>query len=269
MFSQVYDSNNRQFSLYITIKCEGQKKFRVIADDLGKQNSQYANRDVLVNGEKTIFLSFPVSPKKISLEVFNIKDSADKKFEVKVEAKPLKSYNIWMDDETKSFLTLSINFSQRAGFEQASDNGILWKTDDDKFRIKYYNRITDIKTGKVYNTPARIGHNSGIIEVAKTKFDNYTIPMRLIILLHEFSHKYKNPKIGLEISNEIGADINALYIYLGLGFSKIDAICVFANVFLKAQTKGNIERMRKIMDYIQRFENGEFAKRNAVPENAF
>ena len=61
MFTQAYDSNNRQFSLYITIKCEGQKKFRVIADDYGKQNSQYANRDVLVNGEKTIFLSFPVS----------------------------------------------------------------------------------------------------------------------------------------------------------------------------------------------------------------
>ena len=86
--------------------------------------------------------------------------------------------------------------------------------------------------------------------------------MRLIILLHEFSHKYKNPKIGLEISNEVGVDINALYIYLGLGFSKIDAITVFANVFLKAQTKGNIERMRKIMDYIQKFENQEFAKKN-------
>jgi ferritin len=66
----------------------------------------------------------------------------------------------------------------------------------------------------------------------------------------------------LEINDEVGADINALYIYMGLGFSKIDAICVFANVFLKAQTKGNIERMRKIMDYINKFENQQFAKRN-------
>jgi len=49
---------------------------------------------------------------------------------------------------------------------------------------------------------------------------------------------------------------------LGLGYSKVDAICVFANVFLKAQTQGNIERMRKIMDYIQKFENEEFAKAN-------
>ena len=84
----------------------------------------------------------------------------------------------------------------------------------------------------------------------------------MAILLHEYSHVFRNPKIGLEIQNEVGADINALYIYLGLGFSKIDAICVYANVFLKAQTKGNIERMRKIMDYIAKFENGDFAYRN-------
>ena len=49
--------------------------------------------------------------------------------------------------------------------------------------------------------------------------------------------------------------------YLGLGFSKIDAICVFANVFLKAQTPSNVKRMRKIMDYINKFENGQFATR--------
>jgi hypothetical protein len=230
MFTEIYDSNNRQFSLYLTIKCEGKKKFRVIADDSGKPNSQYANRDVVVNQEKTIYLSFPVSPKKISVEIFNVGDPNDNSFTVKATAKPLKSYNIWMDAETKNFLTLAINFAQRAGFEKASDEGILWKTDDDKFRIKYFNVISDIKTGRVYNTPARIGHNTGIIEVAKAKFDKYTVPMRLIILLHEFSHKYKNPKIGLPISDEVGADINALYIYLGLGFSKIDAICVFANV---------------------------------------
>ena len=86
--------------------------------------------------------------------------------------------------------------------------------------------------------------------------------MRMGILLHEYSHKYKNPKMGLEISNEIGADINALYIYLGLGWSKVDIITVFAKVFLKAQTEGNIKRMRKIMEYIEKFENQEFAKLN-------
>jgi ferritin len=51
-------------------------------------------------------------------------------------------------------------------------------------------------------------------------------------------------------------------LYLGIGFSKVDAIFVFANVFLKAQTPSNLARMRKIMEYIKRFENGEFADIN-------
>jgi ferritin len=65
---------------------------------------------------------------------------------------------------------------------------------------------------------------------------------------------------NLPISDEIGADINALYIYLGLGYSKVDAIYVFINVFLKAQSEGNMKRMRKIMNYIAKFEKGEIAK---------
>lgn len=267
MFNKVYDSNNEKFSLYITLKCEGEKEFGVIAQDYGKPNSEYANRIVPVKGERTIYLSFPVSPKKIELKVWNTKNPQDTDYTIVLDKKELKSYNIWMDAETKEFLNLAILFSQTCGFENASRSGRLFTTPDRKFKIKFFDVIYDVKSGKVMNTPARIGHNTGTIEVAKAKFDSYTIPMRMIILLHEFSHKYRNPKLGLDISNEIGADVNALYIYLGLGFSKIDAICVFANVFLKAQTKGNIERMRKIMDYIQRFESGQFAKPNLVPEN--
>lgn len=261
MFTK-YDSDNRKFSLYITIKCKTPKTFRVWSEDFGKENSKYADRQIDVNGERTIFFSFPVSPKQLFIAVMNIENIKDKDFEVSIQEKELKTFNIALDQETLNFLKLAIYFSQVSGFSEASSNGVLYKTDDEQFRIKYYDIIRHHLNGKSMNTPARIGHKSGIIEVAKVKFDNYTIPMRLMILLHEFSHKYKNPKIGLDISNEIGADINALYIYLGLGFSKIDAICVFANVFLGAQTESNLERMRKINDYIRKFENQEYAKLN-------
>jgi hypothetical protein len=262
MFGKEFPSDNRKFSLLITIKCNGQKKFRVWAEEFQKVNSKYADREIVVKDQRTIYFSFPVSPKSLFIGVLNATDPNDKSFEVKIEEKELITYNTWLDEETLNFLNLAIPFSQVCGFERASDTGRIYKSANGDFTIKYYNIIIDHKSGKTMGTPARIGHSTGIIETAKWKFDRYTVPMRLIILLHEFSHKYKNPKIGLEISNEVGADINALYIYLGLGFSKIDAICVFANVFLKAQTKGNIERMRKIMDYIQKFENQDFAKRN-------
>jgi len=261
MYKQELNSNNEQFSLVITIKTKGEKTFRVWAEDLDKVNSKYADRVVKVNGDRKIFFSFPVSPKKLFFAVVNKDNLQDTDFEVSLIQTPLKKYNIWLDDNTKSFLKLAIPFSQVCGFENASPQGRIFKSKDNKFTIKFFDIIKDYATGKIMNTPARIGHQSGRIEVSKVKFDKYTIPMRMAILLHEFSHVYKNPKIDLEISNEIGADINALYIYLGLGFSKIDAITVYAKVFLKAQTKGNVERMRKIMDYINKFENEDFAYR--------
>jgi hypothetical protein len=262
MFAQKLQSNNRKFSLYITIKCTKAKKFRIWAEEFQKQNSKYADREIVVEGERTIHFNFPVSPQALFIGVLNSENPEDKDFSVDLQEKDLITYNVWLDSETRDFLSLAVPFSQISGFSPATQQGRIFTTDDKEFTIKYFDVIRDQKTGQPMNTPARIGHKSGIIETAKVKFDKYTIPMRLVILLHEFSHKYKNPKMGLDISDETGADINALYIYLGLGFSKIDAICVFANVFLKAQTKGNIERMRKIMDYIQKFENQEFAKRN-------
>jgi hypothetical protein len=259
---EIYQSNNRKFSLNVTITCSGKKTFRVWAEDYGKKFSKYADRTIIVDGSRVIYLSFPVSPKQLFIGCLNATSPTDKDYKVTIEEKPLKDYNIALDSETLDFLSLCIPFCQMAGFKIPNPTGTVYKTSDDKFRIKYFPVIKDYATGNVIATPARIGHQTGIIEVAYSKFKNYTIPMRIDILLHEFSHKYKNPKIGLEISNEIGADINALYIYLGLGFSKIDAICVFGNVFLKAQSSGNQERMRKIIDYINKFENQEFAKLN-------
>ena len=182
MFSKIYDSNNQKFSLNVTIKCKGEKTFGIIAEDNGKPNSEYANRELKVNGSRTIYLSFPVSPKQLKLKIWNCKDVNDSDFIVEFEKKQLKTYDIWTDDETRDFLTLCVHFSQVCGFERASQKGRRFTTEDKKFNIKFFDVIFDVKSGKKLSTPARIGHNTGIIEVAKCKFDNYTIPMRMIIL---------------------------------------------------------------------------------------
>lgn len=259
---QIYETENQPMSLYITIKCNGKKNFRVWAEDYGRKNSKYADRVISVEKERTIYFSFPVTTQKMFIGCLNANDPRDTDFEVLIIRQPLKTYNIHMDEETKKFVQLAIMHSQVCGFQKPAPNGTWYTTPDEYFRIKYLPVITDFATGRPLNTPARIGHNTGIIEIAACKYVFYTFAMRMMIDLHEFSHKYKNPKINLEISNEIGADINALYIYLGMGFSKVDAICVYANIFLKAQTPQNIIRMRKIMDYIRRFENQEFAHVN-------
>jgi hypothetical protein len=256
----IYESNNNPLQLNVTITCNGKKRFRVWAEDLGKKNSKYGDRVINVENGRTIYFPFPVSPKQVFIGCLNVDNVKDDDFTVILQEKPLKKYNIHETDEDKEFMQLAIKFSQIIGFKPPAPQGTFYQTKDGKFRIKLMPQIVDYNSGKVINTPARIGHNTGIIEISWEKFSKYTIPMRVAILTHEYSHKYKNPKIGLHISNEFGADINGLYLYLGNGFSKVDAICVYAKIFLRAQTDGNIQRMRKILDYINRFENGEYAE---------
>lgn len=259
---KIIDTDNQAFTVYITINANGNKKFRVWCEEYGKVNSRYADRVINVEGRRTIFFSLPVTPRRMFFGCLNMENPHDKDFTISITQTPARSYDIQTDELSRSFLQFAIQFSQVCGFLNPAPNGSVKTSPDGNFRIKYFPVIVDNQTGKAVNTPARIGHRTGIIEVAKNRFDKYTVPMRVMILLHEFSHKYRNPNMGLPISHEIGADVNGLYLYLGVGFSKVDAICVFANVFLKAQTDGNIQRMRKIQDYIQRFENQEYAKLN-------
>jgi hypothetical protein len=117
------------------------------------------------------------------------------------------------------------------------------------FRIDYLDDITD-ENGRSLRTPARISRSEGIIQVSKKKFETYTIPMRMAILLHEFSHYYLNT----DMANETEADLNGLIIYLGLGYPRIDAYNVFTQVFMTTPNEINENRMKIIDDFIQNFE---------------
>jgi hypothetical protein len=252
MIQQNWDAQNGRFCLFITITSNPNenREFRVVASDSGKTNSKYADRIITVQGERSIYLSFPVSPKQLTITIMDKAKPLATDFEVVFRETKLRNNMLVMDDDTRSFVQMGVVVSQTLGFAPPQ----AYKSSDGLYTIVVHDVIKDAQ-GNAMSTPARIGHTTGRIELSKSKMDGYTIPMRMIILLHEFSHKYKNPKMGLAIENEVGADINALYIYLSLGFSKIDCIYVFANVFLSAKTDENIKRMRIIMDYIQKFQN--------------
>ena len=85
----------------------------------------------------------------------------------------------------------------------------------------------------------------------------YSIPGRMAILLHEYCHKYVNESTGLKMSDEIGADINALNIYLSLGYSPIEAGLVFLKVFETANNEFNHKRYIVLKDFMTKFVNGD------------
>ena len=165
---------------------------------------------------------------------------------------------IYAQDTTKSILDINNSkivkkANQLLDTTQKKINNFINK------RIERVRDSLNKKTNKMLTTPARIGHNTGVIEVSKNKFMQYTIPMRLVILLHEFSHKYLNPKIDRPISYETGADIQGLYVYLGKGWSPYEAHKTYLQVFKNANNEPNHKRYKIINDFITKYEKGQIS----------
>jgi hypothetical protein len=105
--------------------------------------------------------------------------------------------------------------------------------------------------GRLSETPARIEVDSGIIEISRAKFIPMTVPNRMAILLHEFSHIFVNENMD----DEVEADLNALNIYLSLGYPRIEAFEVFTQTFIDTPTDENKVRFDYIKNFIDDFDN--------------
>lgn len=257
-------SNNLPFQLDVKVESEGNVPVRVIALDPYKPSTKYYDFGGNVNGDKIFNLRFPVSPKLMKLVIFNMENGDmpygdDNSFKVSdVKVKKLKTYDVWWNQDTKNFYNFAVEFAENAGILTSGDKKPhMYRSDDGKFTIDYYDMIYDKVEKKVLSTPARIGHTSGIIEVSSVKFKDYTVPMRLVILMHEFAHKYLNPKSKKPIGYETGADIHGLYIYLGKGWSPIEAHRAFLRVFENSKSKANHKRYKILRDFIDKFEKGK------------
>lgn len=248
----------------LPIHTDTPQKIQVVVKDLNKPNTYYTNRYKTIKGDETLYVRMPVTPDAIVLSVFNkdkgnLKAGQDNSFKIntpngkpKIEALP-KSFSFDSIDNSliKSYLKFVTQFCQQAGVLTAG----TYMSDDKKFVIKYLDVIKD-KNGNILRTPARISKITGIIEVSKEKFINYTVPMRIVILLHEFSHFYLNANMA----DEMEADLNALLMYLGLGFPRIEAHEAFSKVFINSPSTLNKNRYDVLAKFIDNFDKFGFKK---------
>ena len=242
----------------MTIRCSEPRKMYLKVKDAEKPYTDYTNRYCVIDSEQTFWVRMPIAPQVADIIV---------KSENQMDGRPDDSYSV-MDLELvplkrkltafnsanntiQNYIQFCQEFCAKAGYISAGNS--IYTSNDGKFRIDYLDDIKDAN-GKSLNTPARISRNEGIIEVSKDKFKKYTIPMRMAILLHEFSHYYLNT----DIANETEADLNGLLIYLGLGYPRIDAYNVFSQVFITAPNSVNTNRMKIIDKFIRNFEEKHY-----------
>jgi hypothetical protein len=243
-----------ELTLVIKVFTHSAVNIRIKVVDADQPNTTFTDRDKIVDGESIFFVRMPVSPKTALVYVYNedlgnMTTGQDKSFEVDSISKEMLEKKLDVIDFANPLVRSFVNFCTRFCYNAGSLSSGTYVSDDKKFVIKYLATIQD--NGQEQTTPARIELNTGVIEVSKKQFVNFTIPNRMAILLHEFSHVYLNDNQD----DEVEADLNGLLIYLGLGYPRIEAFEVFAYTFMNAPTDQNKMRFDKIKNFIDNFEN--------------
>lgn len=279
MARKIINTNRKPQTWKITVKVNGgPQRIRIISGNAKKPYSLYTNRFNTVKNESTFYVRMPQTADSTFLEVYNEKngrkpDGKDTSFKIsKFEILPLQTdYSVFdYNAKSKSFIAFLQWFSENAAILSAGQS--IYRSPDGVFRIDYLDNIRDNRKfvrnpqtgeampnknfGRVLKTPARINRKTGVIEVSRDLFIKYTVPMRMIVLLHEIAHFYLNHVD----TDEIESDLNALKIYLGLGYPRIEAHQAFTQIFYNADTPLNRQRYSQIKSFIEGFERRQRMK---------
>jgi hypothetical protein len=245
------NTENKPANILVGLKVRKPMKVRIRAIDPNKKGACYIDRYMTIKDSQDFEIRLPQSPKKL-LILIDSPDSSDRGQTensirlTKLEKIKLNQYLPCLADEkTKIFIKLAKEFTENAGILSPG----RYTSDNKKFIIDYLPVI--VEKGKELTTPARISNSTGRMEISARYFRSMSIPMRMAILLHEYSHFYMN-----EIQkDEIEADLNALTIYLSMGYPVIEAHKAFLETFEKHPTGTNKERYTYLKTFIDNWDS--------------
>jgi hypothetical protein len=213
-------------------------------------------------GEKqSLYVQMPITGKGIEITIFEDgMNAADKpkSFTIeKMRLRPLARQMKIIDYSNKyirHFIPFIEKFCFNAGVLPTYDKRVYTNVPENPvgkmlfsgpvFQIKYVNTI--MEKGMAHLTPARIGIEDKLIEIAKSKYQPMTVPGRIAVSTHEFSHLYTNE----DMYNEAEADINGCKLYIALGYPIIELHEMYLGMFYQSQTEVNFERYEKVKKFI-------------------
>jgi hypothetical protein len=202
----------------------------IIGYDTINANTLYFRSRFLITGEEEITLNCPQSPRTLKIVIWSEDD-----LPYNVSSITLVPLNVIKSSDP---IVKWIEYFSRICGRLRPGNYV---GDNVPFTVQLKRNIyTD--DGQVHPTPARIHTELPIIQVSKAKFDQNTVPERVIILLHEVAHNY----INNDQDNEVESDQNALNIYNELGYPKIEAVNAFGDIM--ADTDNNYQRMLNLVN---------------------
>lgn len=250
-----YPSNGMPLVFKLTLTANDPVKVFIKCEDEWRPNTVYTNRyNTLQDKVEDFLIRMPQSPEISKITIVSEYGDDEGFSLIKKAVLPLQTQMSVYDfgkAHIARFIVFAQMFAERAGYLSPGE----YYSRSGEYHISYKPEIVSYSTGQILNTPARIEADRGLVEASKSRFDKFTVPGRLAILLHEFCHVYANK----DKSNEAEADKHAATIYLALGYPRIDLLNVFANIFYGADTDLNRKRLNLFIKYVNDFDNKVFA----------
>ena len=195
-------------------------------------------------------IALPVSPEVLEMELYDKNSSNDYAFKVaSFNIEKLEKPAIWATDEQHRFMEFAISFSQKAGYISPG----FYDSGQQEFLFQYLSKITD-GFGNELITPARINRKMPRVQISRSLFLGYTIPVRIAILAHEGCHWFLNTR------SQKTADLCGIKQYLDYGFPRIEAVYAVTKIFGKNPEMVNatqVQRTKDVIDFIERYSANE------------
>lgn len=200
------------------------------------------------SGRREIEFPLAVSPKELLVNIFHVdrQDNKSTSYLIvhNIKAVPLEKKTIWKDSYTEQFLLFIREFSIKCGYLKAPSG---WDSECGNFKIDYLPYLTG-KNGTKSSTPARIFRKEGIIQVSAEMFRPITVPMRIMILCHEFGHHYLD--IGDVPEDELKCDAFGMNLALSMGLSKIEILHALTKIMNDGQMAN--KRVNAVFEHLKK-----------------
>lgn len=259
MEQRIYTGSDAM-TLKFSVTTNGEQTLRLIVKDAFQEKTVLTDVVKSINGNYNFFVMMPLCRKYVDVIIVNDEDNSDNGF-VYNGYKKMYLVRRMSDVDFSTFrLREYIDFIQRfsynAGVLPVNDPNnakSFYHSSNKNFWIKYLPVITDAVTKQEIETPARIATDGSFIEVSQKYFMDYSVPMRVSILLHEYSHPFVNENP----SDEIEADLNGLFIYLALGYPRMEGGQAWCEVADNTPTDENVERVKIVEQFIKDFDKNK------------
>ena len=228
-------THKKPVTVIIPLESEGPIELFITGYDPASPRTEYFSRKIEINGSDEVQFNCPQSPNILKVVIWS---AGSGQFSAPgINFVDLGNINNFIDQDSYADVRFIEKFARVAGRFPARRT---YRHKKAHFRIEYLPVIRK-DDGSPHPTPARIHTTYPIIQVSKRHFDEMTVPARIAILLHEYSHNFLN----YNQDSEFEADENAMAMYSQLSYPRLEAVYAFTNVMPDTDT--NVQRVENIM----------------------